>query len=163
MLRSPKVTSACAGAALARSEATAALPESEVRPQGDHHRGEGRHRTPEERDLLDVCLVVESQQLRLLERLGPTRALWSTAYALSSPVWVWRRMSSTAVNAEARKSRSRPGPSKWNCSVSGGTSTTSALKHAAAASTSPRSRADRQRATVVAAECGVSDMGLSPV
>ena len=161
MLRSPKVTSACAGAALARSEATAALPESEVRPQGDHHRGEGRHRTPEERDLLDVCLVVESQQLRLLERLGPTRALWSTAYALSSPVWVWRRMSSTAVNAEARKSRSRPGPSKWNCSVSGGTSTRAQARGRGVDSS--RSRADRQRATVVAAECGASDMGLSPV
>ncbi|MDX3526765.1 hypothetical protein P1P75_09995 [Streptomyces sp. ID05-39B] len=61
-----------------RCEATAALPEGEVPPQGDHHRGEGRHRTPEERDLLDVRLVVESQQLRLLERLGAVRALWST-------------------------------------------------------------------------------------
>lgn len=140
------------GAALARSEASAALPESEVRPQGDHHRGEGRHRTPEERDLLDVCLVVESQQLRLLERLGPSRALWSTAHALSS-VWVWRWMSSTSVNSEARKSRSRPGLSKWNCSVSGGTSTTSALEHAAAAS--PRS-IFRDAQAVAAAEGQVS-------
>lgn len=53
-----------------RREAPATLLAGELRPHGEHQSGEGRHRTCEERDLLDACLVVEPQQLRVLEWLG---------------------------------------------------------------------------------------------